>query len=67
MHEILFQINYQLCREFKALSPYEVDARTFEEVIELYADTRSLQIANSIEAQRKQNEETRRPAGDDWF
>lgn len=65
LHEILFQISYQLCREFNALSPYEIDERTFDEVVDLYADMRTLQIGTRERSDP--NRVVRRPAGDDWF
>lgn len=65
MSDILFTINHQLCKEYPALSPYDVDARAFVRVIDLYADVRRMQIR-----EKKQNDPNRiirRKAGDDWF
>ena len=62
-------LNYQLCKEFPALTPYEVDEKPYHEVIELYSEVRTLQMN-----QEKRNPITdngtkiiRRKAGDDWF
>jgi len=62
---VIFNINYQLCKEFPALTPYEIDDRTFVEVIDLYADVRALQIRE--EKLNDPNRVIRRPAGDKWF
>lgn len=63
--DLLFHINYQICKEFPALSPYDVDARTFIEVIDLFCDLRKLQIRQA--AMNDPDRVIRRPAGDDWY
>lgn len=68
-------MEYQLCKEFPALSPFEVEKRTFHEIIDLYARLRDMQIRQNRQAE-KQIRHTgkaggdvviRRPAGDNWF
>lgn len=65
LHETLFIINYNLCKEFPALSPWEVDLRSFHAVIKLYGEMRTLQI--HLEEIKDPNRVIRRKAGDDWF
>lgn len=62
---MLFTINYQLCKEFPAFTPYDVDERSFVSVIELYADVRRLQIREK--KLNDPNRVIRRPASDNWF
>nr|DAL33194.1 MAG TPA_asm: hypothetical protein [Caudoviricetes sp.] len=64
---MLFNINYQLCKEFPALTPYDVEKRTFHDVIRLYSDVRAMQIRESRHKNRENSGMIRRPAGDDWF
>jgi hypothetical protein len=47
------------------LSPYEIDSRSFFEVIDLYADVRAMQIREN--ELNDPNRVVRRKAGDDWF
>lgn len=65
-------INYQLSKEFPALSPYDIDYKPFKDVIALYSDVRIMQLRENknIKAVEKKNDPKaiiRRPAGDDWF
>jgi hypothetical protein len=56
---------HQLCKEYPALSPYQLEEKSFYDVIRLYADVRRMQIR-----EKKINDPDRvirRPAGDDWF
>lgn len=62
---ILFEINYQLCKEFPALDPWAVDHRSYHDVMHLYAEIRGLQIREK--KQRDPNRVIRKKAGDDWF
>lgn len=64
LFEVLFNINYQLCKEFPALTPYDIEKKTFHDVIRLYSDVRALQIRETKEEKAKV---IRRPAKDDWF
>ena len=41
---MLFMINHQLCKEYPALSPYDIDVKTYASVIDLYCDVRKIQI-----------------------
>lgn len=67
--QLLFQINYALCKEYTALTPFEVDEKPYSKVIELFSETREYQIANAKEnkSNEAQTRKIRRPAGDDWF
>lgn len=68
MFEILFSINYQLCKEFTGLSPFDVDNQPFVEVIKIYGEVRTLQIRSSADGENpKTNKVIRKKAGDDWF
>ena len=68
MFEVLFQINYQLCKEFSGLSPFDVDNQPFFEVIKIYGEVRALQIRENLnENNPNENKVIRRKAGDDWF
>ena len=72
---MLFSVEYQLCKEFPALSPFEIEKRTFHEVIGLYARLRDMQIRQNRQAEKqirhtgKAGEDVviRRRAGDNWF
>ena len=67
--QLLFQINYALCKEYTALTPFEVDEKPYFKVIELFSETREYQITIAEENKSKdaQTRKIRRPAGDDWF
>lgn len=68
LFEALFNLSYQLCKEFPALTPYDVDEKAYCKVIELYADIRAMQIRENKEKKKDDpNRIIRRPAGDDWF
>ena len=56
---------YTLCKEFQALTPYEVEDRAFVDVIKLFADTRRMQIRRKKESDP--NRIIMRKAGDNWF
>ena len=62
-------LNYQLCKEFPALTPYDIDEKPYGEVIDLYSDVRTLQINAEKRNPSISNEPRviRRKAGDDWF
>lgn len=64
-HEMLFIVEHQLCREFHALSPFDVENRPYHDVIKLYADVRKMQIDTA--RRNDPNRVIRRPASDDWF
>jgi hypothetical protein len=70
----LFSVEYQLCKEFPAMSPFELERRTFHEVIGLYSRVRDMQIRQDRQTQKQirragrgGGEIIRRPAGDNWF
>jgi hypothetical protein len=62
---LLFQINYQLCREFTGLTPFVVDDRRYADVIKLYAEV--IDLHAEVKKQQDPNRVIRRRAGDDWF
>ena len=69
---MLFLISHQLCKEYPALSPFEVDERRYCDVIRLYADVIGLntELTKTREVAKKQSKKDeiiRRPAGDNWF
>ena len=72
---MLFSVEYQLCKEFPALSPFDIEKRTFHEIINLYARLRDMQIRQNRQAEKqirhtgKAGEDVviRRRAGDNWF
>lgn len=69
--EQLFQLSYQLCKEFPSLTPFTVEKEKFKKVIRLYADVRKLQIRESkntpVTDTHSNNQKIRRPARDNWF
>jgi hypothetical protein len=65
LDELLFTIEYSLTKEYPALSPFDIEERSFFQVIDLFADTRRAQI--QIKKESDPNRVIRRPAGDDWF
>lgn len=65
LYQSLFELGYQLCKEFPALTPYEVDRQPYCKVIELYSDIRTMQLREK--KKNDPNRVIRRPAGDDWF
>ena len=71
---MLFSINYNLCKEFPAFTPYEIDDRSFHDVIKLYSEVRAMQINNNKRVEKVNNPigsdnrgRIRVPAGDNWF
>ena len=65
MYQVLFSINYQLCKEYPALTPWDIDNRSYHDVIILYGETRVVQIRTK--KLTDPNRVIRRKAGDDWF
>ena len=65
LSDLLFVIEYNLAKEFPALSPFEIENRSFFEIIDLYSDVRKIQI--EVKKEENPNRVIRRPAGDDWF
>ena len=64
-------INYQLCKEFTAFTPFMIEEKEFVEVINLYSDLRRLQIRENKKTKKDKHGNVkkviRRPAGDNWF
>ena len=69
IHETLFQIEYNICKEFPAMSPIQVDEMTFHDVIRLYSKIRRLQIREEDvqDILTNPNRKVMVPAGDKWF
>lgn len=65
LDQILFSIEYSLTKEYPALSPFDIEDRSYFDVIDLFADTRRTQI--QVKKETDPNRIIRRPAGDDWF
>ncbi|MCE2604109.1 hypothetical protein, partial [Pseudomonas aeruginosa] len=42
LEELFFNINYYLCKQYPAFTPFEVDACAAEDVLNLYGDTKRL-------------------------
>ena len=71
---MLFNINYNLCKEFPAFTPFEIDDRSFHDVIKLYGEVRTMQINSnkesknvSISSNTDDKGRIRVKAGDNWF
>jgi hypothetical protein len=62
-------MEYNLCKEFPAMTPMQVDDMTFHDVIRLYSRIRKVQIRDDEikDILTNPNRVIRRPAGDDWF
>lgn len=60
-------MNYNLCKEFPALTPYDVEEKSFHDVIRLYSDLRQMQIRESVNNDPTHDRVIRRRAGDNWF
>nr|DAS45616.1 MAG TPA: hypothetical protein [Caudoviricetes sp.] len=56
-----------MCKEFPALTPYDVEKKTFHDVIRLYSDVRAMQIRENDGEKSKKDTIIRRPAGNNWF
>lgn len=51
------------------MTPYDVEKKSFHDVIRLYRDVRAMQIRETKRENDKGNDNKviRRPAGDSWF
>jgi hypothetical protein len=51
------------------MTPYDVEKKSFHDVIRLYSDVRAMQIREAKQEDNKNddNRVIRRPAGDNWF
>jgi hypothetical protein len=62
---------YQLCKEFPAFTPLQLENERYHKVIALYADTKKVQMRyekQKAEAETQPHSGViRRPAGDTWF
>ena len=63
-------MQYNLCKEYPALSPFDIDNTAFFDVLDLFERTRKMQIRiqdKIDEIKENKVQIIRRPAGDDWF
>jgi hypothetical protein len=62
-------LSYQLCKEFPAFTPLQLENERYHVVIGLYANVRKVQIRNGEQKARINSRPNviRRPAGDNWF
>ena len=76
LYKSLFDLEYVICKEFAALTPFTIDEMEYQSVIELFADLRDMQIRNEKKNPdrsrhnfpgRKEDDVIYRPAGDDWY
>jgi hypothetical protein len=69
LHQTLFQIEYNLCKEFPAMTPMQIDDMTFHDVIRLFSKVRAIQVRDEEIHDILTNPKRviYRPAGDDWF
>jgi hypothetical protein len=60
---------YQLCKEFPAFTPLQLENERYHKVITLYADTKKVQMRYEKQKAETQSHSgvIRRPAGDTWF
>ena len=65
MWDLLFSIKYQICKEFPALSPYEIDGKKYGDVMGLFRDLRTSQIRQA--KLNDPNRVIRKKAGDNWY
>jgi len=58
-------MSYQLCKEFPAFTPFDIECEKYHKVVMLYANIRKMQIREN----KKDVEPNviKRRAGDDWF
>ena len=61
--EMMFSIEYQLCKEFPAWTPVAVECEKYHKIIDVYADVRKFHIR----AKKSEKRKIRKPAGDNWF
>ena len=65
LDQLLFTIEYALTKEYPALSPFDIEDESFFRIIDLFADTRRIQIHEKKMADP--NRVILKPAGDNWF
>lgn len=65
LDELLFEIEHSLTKEYPALTPFDIEKISYYKVLDLFSDTRKLQIRHQRESDP--NRVIRRKAGDDWF
>lgn len=70
--ELLYLVEYNLCKEFPVLCPLTLESEGFYTVMDMYIDLRNMQIKKSKEERKntkrvKGKTLVRRPARDNWF
>lgn len=65
LDELLFSIEHSLSKEYPAFTPFDIEEEPFFRIIDLFSDTRKLQIR--VKKESDPNRVIRRKAGDDWF
>lgn len=65
--DALFMIEHNLCKEYVALTPFDLDERTFREVIKLFSDCKSVHMRQDIKADPDREVKVKVKAGDNWF
>lgn len=58
-------IEHSLCKEYTALTPFDLDERTLREVIKLFSDCKGVHMRQDKKSDP--DRVIRRKAGDDWF
>ena len=58
-------IEHNICKEYPAFTPFDIDGRGFHEVIKLFKDVKGLNI--KVKRATDPDRPIRRKAGDDWF
>lgn len=60
-------MNYQLCKEFPAFTPFAIECEKYHKVITLYSNVRKIQIAESERKEQAESNVIRKKAGNNWF
>lgn len=64
-------MSYSLCKEFPALTPFDIDDKPYHDVIVLFGEVRTMQKRikkyNKKHYTKDGKKIIRRPASDNWF
>ena len=63
--DALFMIVHNLCKEYVSLSPYDLEERTFREVIKLFVDCKKVHMRQDLISDPDRVVKVK--ASDDWF
>lgn len=58
-------IEHNLCKEYPALTPWELDNETFHRVIKLFVDVKKMR--GTVQKATDPDRPIKKKAGDDWF